>query len=79
MIPKQKYSEEWRSPSSPRHKKCRFQTSKNKVTLVTFFDSNGIIHKEFVPPGQMVNKEYYVVVVSRLVQRIRRVRPQFQK
>jgi hypothetical protein len=30
------------------------------VILVTFFGSQGIIHKEFVPPGQTVNKEYYV-------------------
>jgi hypothetical protein len=37
--------------------------------LVTF-DSQGIIHKEFVPPGLMVNKEYYVEVLSCLVQRI---------
>jgi hypothetical protein len=28
-----------------------FQKSKNKVMLVTFFDSQGNIHKEFVPPG----------------------------
>jgi hypothetical protein len=47
--------------------------------MVIFFNSQGIIHKEFVPPGQMVNKEYYVEVLSRLFHRIRRVRPQFQE
>jgi transposase len=47
--------------------------------LVTFFDSQGIIHKELVPPGQAVNKEYHMEVLSRLLQRIRRVRPQFQE
>jgi hypothetical protein len=47
--------------------------------LVTFCDSQGIIHKEFVPPGQTVNKEYYVEFLSRLVQRICRVRPRFQE
>jgi hypothetical protein len=45
-------SMEWHWPSSPRHKKFRFQKSKNKVKLVAFFDDRGIIHKEFVPPGQ---------------------------
>jgi hypothetical protein len=70
-------SMEWRSPSSPRHK--QFQKSKNKVMFVTFFVCQGIIHKECVPPGQTVNKEYYVEVLFRLVQRIRRVRPHFQE
>jgi hypothetical protein len=41
--------------------------------------TTGIIHKEFVPPGHVVNKGYYVEVFSRLVQRIHRVRPQFQE
>jgi hypothetical protein len=46
---------------------------------VTIFDSQGISHKQFVPSGQTVNKEYYVEVLSRLVQSIHRIRPQFQK
>jgi type IV secretory pathway VirB9-like protein len=44
---------------------------KNKMMLVTFFESQGIIHKEFVPQGQAANKKYYVEILSRLVQRIR--------
>jgi hypothetical protein len=56
-----------------------FKSKKNRVILVMFFNSQGIIHKEFVPPGQMVNKEYYVEVLSHLVQRICRVRPLFQE
>jgi hypothetical protein len=72
-------STEWRLPRSPRHNKFRLQKSNNKMMLVTFFDSQGIVHKEFVPPGQTVNKEYYVAALSRLVQRIRRVRSQFQE
>jgi hypothetical protein len=55
-----------------------FLKSRNKVMLVTFFDSQGIIHKQFVPPGQAVNNEYYVEALSLLVQRIGRGRPQFQ-
>jgi hypothetical protein len=49
-----------------------------KVMLVTFFTSQGIIHKEFVPPGHTVDKEY-VEVLSCLVQRIHQIRPQFQE
>jgi hypothetical protein len=55
------------------------QKSKNKVMLVTFLDSQGVIHKELVPPGQMVNKECYMEILSRLVQRIHLVRPQFEE
>jgi hypothetical protein len=36
----------------------KISISKNKVILIIFFDIQGIIHKEFVPPGQTVNKEH---------------------
>jgi hypothetical protein len=49
------------------------------VVLVTVFGSQGIINKEFVSPGQAVIKEYYLEVLYRLVQRIRRGRPRFQE
>jgi hypothetical protein len=56
---------EWCSPSSPRQKISISKVKRrNKMMLVTFFDSQGIIHKESVPPGQAVNKEYYVEVSS---------------
>jgi hypothetical protein len=29
------------------------------------FQHTKIIHKEFVPPGQKVNKEYYMEILSR--------------
>jgi hypothetical protein len=54
-----KQSMEWRSPSSPRRKKFQFQKPKKKMMLDTFFFGQGIFHKEFVPPGQTVKKEYY--------------------
>jgi histone-lysine N-methyltransferase SETMAR len=43
--------------------------------LIAFFDSNSIIHKEFVPAGQTVNSAIYEEVLKRLLQRIHRVRP----
>jgi hypothetical protein len=51
-----------------------FKNQKNKVILVTFFYSQGNIHKEFFPPCQMVNKEYFVEILSRLVQGIHPVK-----
>ena len=40
--------------SSPRPKKAGMSNSKIKSMLICFFDSQGIVHKEFVPPGQIV-------------------------
>jgi len=46
-----------------------------KTMLIVFFDSQGIVHKEFVQEGCTVNAEYYKGVLDRLISRIRRVRP----
>jgi len=43
--------------------------------LICFFDSQGIVHKEFVPPGQTVNQTFYRQVLERLRNRVARVRP----
>jgi len=40
-----------------------------------FFDSQGIVHKEFVPPGQTVNQNFYREVLERLRKIVARVRP----
>ncbi len=69
----------WCSPSSPRPSKSRLQKSKVKTMLIAFFDSHGVIHKEFVPPGQTVNAAFYEQVLKRLLQRIRRVRPELHR
>jgi hypothetical protein len=71
-------SMEWRTPSSPRPKKSRLQKSKVK-TLIAFFDSDGIIHNEFVPQWQTVNPEFYEQVMIRWLQRKLRVRPELHR
>ena len=45
------------------------------VRLFFFFDSQGIVHKEFVPPGQTVYQTFYREVLERLRKRVARVRP----
>ena len=40
-----------------------------------FFESQGIIHKEFVLPGQIVNQTFYREVLEKLRKRVARVRP----
>ena len=49
--------------------------SKIKSKLICFFDQKGIVHKESVPPGQTVNASFYVEVLKRLRENVRRKRP----
>ena len=44
--------------------------------LLTFFDIRGIVHYEFVPTGQTVNQVYYLEVLERLREKVRRKRPE---
>ena len=43
--------------------------------LICFFDSEGIVHTEFVPQGRTVNQFYYREILERLRKRVVRVRP----
>ena len=53
-------------------KKGRQVWSKTKVMLLTFFDSEGIIHHEYAPDGQTINKEFYLEVLRHLSESVRR-------
>ena len=58
------------------HNLCRSVTGCiGNGMLLCFFDSQGIVHKEFVPPGQTVNQTFYREVLERLRKRVARVRP----
>jgi len=67
-------SEEWYTNISPRPKKARMSRSRVKTMIIVFFDSRGIVHKEFVPSGQTVNRAFYKDVLKRLRKRVQRVR-----
>ena len=43
--------------------------------LICFFDSQGIVHTEFVPQGQTVNQFYYDEILERLRKRVVRMQP----
>lgn len=68
-------SSEWRAKNEPKPKKPRQSKSKIKVMLTVFFDIRGVVHSEFLPEGQTVNKEYYLGVMRRLRENVRRKRP----
>ena len=65
----------WVSKMSPRPKKARKVRSHVKVMLTVFFDSEGVVHCEFLPQGRTVNKEYYLEVMQRLREAVRKKRP----
>jgi hypothetical protein len=43
--------------------------------LTCFSDTEGIVHKEFVPPGQTMNGNFYCDVLRRLRENIQHKRP----
>ena len=73
---RKRQSSEWHTSNSPHPKKARMSKSKIKTMLICFFDSQGVVHKEFVPPGQTVNKQYYRELLERLSKRVYRVWPE---
>ena len=51
--------------TSPRPKKARMNRLQEKAMVIPFFDSQGLIHDEWVSQGQTVNKEFFPVVLRR--------------
>jgi len=45
-------------------------------SLTIFFNYHGVVHYEFLAPDQTVNKEYYLSVMQRLREAIRKKRPE---
>jgi len=54
-------SAEWHNGASPCPKKACMSKSWVETLLIVFFffDSKGIVHKEFVPAGQTVNGVFF--------------------
>ena len=53
----------------------RFDQMLTSCWLV-FFYAKGIVHKEFVPPGQTVNQQFYLKVLKTLRDSVRKKRPE---
>jgi len=57
-------STEWHTKSSPHPKKKCMSRSRVKTMIIIVFESCGIVHKEFVPPGQTVDHAFYKDVLE---------------
>ncbi|GFY32218.1 mariner Mos1 transposase [Trichonephila clavipes] len=68
-------STQWKTPGFPRRKKARQVRPKIKVMLIVFFVTDGIVHHEYAPQDQTVNKEFYLDIMRRLREAVRRKRP----
>jgi len=60
----------------PTTKKFPSVEIKSQNNVADFFDIRGIVHYEFVPTGQTVNQVYYLEVLERLREKVRRKRPE---
>ena len=67
-------SSQWKRPDEPRPKKSRQSRSHVNLMLIIFFDCKGVVHYEFAPRGQTTNKEYYVKILKRLRDAVRKKR-----
>ena len=68
-------SSQWKHAGSPRPKKARQSKFTQRLLMIPFFDSSGMIYMHWVPTGQTVNKEYYVEVLREFRKRFCRKRP----
>jgi len=50
--------------------------SKLKAMLIVFFDIQGIVMAEWVPSGHTVNQQYYIEVLMKLRECVRRIQPE---
>ena len=58
-------SSQWNTASSPRPKKAQQVKSNVKTMLNAFFDIDRLVHHEYIPKGQTLNKEFYKTVLQR--------------
>ena len=67
---------QWHKRFKARPKKARQSKSTQKLMMIPFFDSMGIIYIHWVPTGITVNKEYYIEVLREFRKTFRRKRPE---
>jgi histone-lysine N-methyltransferase SETMAR len=60
-------------------KEARMSKSKLKAVMIIFFDIRSVIMIEWVPEGQTFNPKYYLEVLTKLQERVRKKRLELWK
>ncbi len=68
---------QWVGKGELRPKKARMSKSQMKTMLIAFFDRDGLVHHEYLPPKTTLNADRYCNILRHLQDRVRRIRPQF--
>ncbi len=76
LEPEQKQqSLQWVERNAKRPKKALRSRQAKKTMMEVFFDDQGVVHLEFLPPKMTVTAKVYIGILSRLREAIRRKRP----
>jgi predicted nucleotidyltransferase len=62
----------WKTPTSPRMKKVRMSKSKVKAMMIVFLDIRGVIMIRWVPESQTFNQKYYLEVLTKVQEQVRK-------
>ena len=68
---------QWLSPTEERPFNYKRSRSRIKIMMTVFFDRNGIIYVEFLPPNETINQTKYKETLEKLQAAIQRHRPNF--
>ena len=68
-------SAEWRGKGESRPKRPKTQQSAGKVMASVFWDMHGILLIDFLPKGQTINSDYYIALLDRLADAIKKKMP----
>ncbi len=80
LEPEQKCkSLQWIAKGEPRPKKAMHSWQARKTLMEVFFDDQGIVHLEFLPPKMTVTSNVYCGILAHLQEVIRRKRPTLWK
>ena len=72
-------SAEWRGEGESRPKRPKTQHSAGKLMASVFWDMHGILLIDFFPKGQTINSDYYIALLDRLEDAIKKKRPHMAK
>ena len=67
-------SMEWKHVGSPRTKKFKVSRTTKKVMATVFWDTDGVIHIDYLPRGTTMNGQYYADLLVRLRESIKEKR-----